>query len=512
MFALEVEYLTGRAVATERHARERAEWPPHPSRLFSALVDAAFQSLSTDGTELPNGVRAALEWLEELPPPALTAGDAQRRQVIPTFVSVNDVATPEIRPNATPSSGQVDAAIAVLPDHRGKQPRFFPTVIPDKPVVHFIWFEATPEKLKEHRKCLDQLAAYMTYLGHSSSLVRVSITDNAPEPTYLPDPNGRHTLRVPGRGRLRELESHFRRNARPSPGLYAAYRKVGEGKEQSKLLARPEPAFGDIIVCQIDGPHLPLTGVVKLTAAVREALIAHVEVDADDAIKQVVKSLVSGHSPNGDPSRDSHVAYIPLANVDHRFADGKVMGFGVVLPHVLGRYSAERRSILRAVAGLERVWCGGPDWTVGPAMAEPTDDAQKRYSWDVAIPTGDVPKSLQTWAYTGPAKTWATVTPLLCDRHPKEKDGERIEDIIAMSVERVVGIRPVIVEVDKVSRHLGVPPSHEFDNRRKPGLQPRHRVHVCITFEQEVRGPIIAGAGRYAGLGLFRASKKGGRR
>jgi hypothetical protein len=41
-----------------------------------------------------------------------------------------------------------------------------------------------------------------------------------------------------------------------------------------------------------------------------------------------VKSLVSGHTANGDRSRDEHVAYIPLANVGHPYSDGRVMGFG----------------------------------------------------------------------------------------------------------------------------------------------------------------------------------------
>jgi CRISPR-associated protein Csb2 len=506
MFALEVEYLTGRAVATERHAREKAEWPPHPSRLFSALVDAAFQSLSADGIALPPDIRAALEWLEALPPPALAAADAQRRQVISAFVPVNDAAAPE-KPGNPPSAGQIADAVAVLPDRRGKQPRFFPTVIPEKPIVHFIWPES-PEAEK-HLAALEQLAGCVTYLGHSSSLVQMAVTTDPPPATCEPDSNGRHTFRVPGRGRLRDLESHFRRHARPSPGLYAAYRKVGDEKVRP---VRPESVFGDIVVCEIHGPHLPLTGAAKLTAAVREALIAHVDSDTDTAIKEAVKSLVSGHTPNGEPSRDVHAAYIPLANVDHRYADGKVMGFGVVLPRRLGRYSAERRAILQAVARLERVWCGGPDWTAGPADAEPADEGHKQYSWDVMIPTGDLAKSLQTWAYTGPSKTWTTVTPVLCDRHPKEKNGERIEDIIAASLERVVGIRPISVKVSKISRILGVPPSYEFNNRRKAALQPRHRVHATITFEEEIRGPIIAGAGRYAGLGLFRICKSEGRR
>ncbi len=38
MLALEVEYLTGRSVASMPNDRDQAEWPPHPGRLFMALV------------------------------------------------------------------------------------------------------------------------------------------------------------------------------------------------------------------------------------------------------------------------------------------------------------------------------------------------------------------------------------------------------------------------------------------------------------------------------------------
>lgn len=223
-----------------------------------------------------------------------------------------------------------------------------------------------------------------------------------------------------------------------------------------------------------------------------------------------MKSLVSGHTAGCEPSREEHVAYVPLANVGFPYSDGRVMGFGVVLPRQLDRFSDERRAVLRAVAGLRSILIEGG------------------HEWDVAMPTDDVPKSLQTGAYTGPSKTWATVTPVLCDRYPKQRDGERVEDIIADSVERVVGSRPVVslirsgkhpfrvqsdtepasdrdaLKAGEFSPLTGVPPSHAFPNRRKEGDQPRHRVHAMLEFEQPVRGPIIACAGRYFGLGLFR--------
>ena len=40
MFAIAVELLCGRYTAMQFNDRTRPEWPPHPARLFSAMVAA----------------------------------------------------------------------------------------------------------------------------------------------------------------------------------------------------------------------------------------------------------------------------------------------------------------------------------------------------------------------------------------------------------------------------------------------------------------------------------------
>ncbi len=67
MFALGIELLMRRAIITEWDNREEPEWPPHPDRVFMALV-AAWGESGEDSDEL-----AALEWLERLGPPSIAA-------------------------------------------------------------------------------------------------------------------------------------------------------------------------------------------------------------------------------------------------------------------------------------------------------------------------------------------------------------------------------------------------------------------------------------------------------
>src|SRR5437667_5923182 len=86
MFGLEVQLLTGRYVATAYHDRMAPEWPPHPARVFSALVATHFDEQGPDPAE-----REALYWLERQGAPLVTASAAGRRDVVRVFVPVNDL-------------------------------------------------------------------------------------------------------------------------------------------------------------------------------------------------------------------------------------------------------------------------------------------------------------------------------------------------------------------------------------------------------------------------------------
>src|SRR5882762_10443082 len=89
MFAFGIELLMGRAIITRWDNREEPEWPPHPDRVFMALVAGWGES-----GEHPEHL-AALEWLEKLPPPALAVPDAaSERASFTSYVPVNDDASP----------------------------------------------------------------------------------------------------------------------------------------------------------------------------------------------------------------------------------------------------------------------------------------------------------------------------------------------------------------------------------------------------------------------------------
>ena len=67
MFALGIRYLNGWSMAAADGARkERAEWPPHPDRVFMALAAAWFET--GEDTEEHAREGDALRWLQALPP------------------------------------------------------------------------------------------------------------------------------------------------------------------------------------------------------------------------------------------------------------------------------------------------------------------------------------------------------------------------------------------------------------------------------------------------------------
>jgi CRISPR-associated protein Csb2 len=97
MFCLKVIYLMGRSYAAppeEGDDKRTAEWPPHPGRLFCALVAAWGESGGSDEG------RKVIEWLEHrtvlqnvAEHPSVVFPAKSPRKVVTTYVPANDVET-----------------------------------------------------------------------------------------------------------------------------------------------------------------------------------------------------------------------------------------------------------------------------------------------------------------------------------------------------------------------------------------------------------------------------------
>lgn len=438
MLAFRIVYLTGVVIAQDRANRRRAEWPPHPDRLFSALTASWGRLGGAAGRE-------ALEWLERQPAPVLTcAGRAGRRDAVTHYVPRNDLAA-------------ID---------KGRNARLFPAVVPEEPVVHIVWPGAEPGP---HRAALAALAEDVAWLGHSSTPVAVRLVEDAPKPSLVPAAHGDQHLRVPHSGRLVTLDTAHAAGRLAEPGAWQAYAEPGRPPRPSPTLYGEWQVFR-----RIGGVGLELRHAALLTHSAHRALVQL----ADERNPGPVRPVISGRDPDGGVTRAPHLALVPLANLDHDHADGAIMGFATIYPSGLDE---ETRDYLdTAVAALDHV-----------KMEAGVMGVRRIIDSDRA--------GLDPARYTRASRHWVTVTPLLFDRHPKKT--LTAEAIVRRAVTDTGLPEPETVTLGAWPVVAGVPhprlmlprPGHAF--RQPP-------VHALIAFTEPVRGPVLIGAGRFFGLGL----------
>ncbi|WP_050026738.1 type I-U CRISPR-associated protein Csb2 [Verrucomicrobium sp. BvORR034] len=487
MFAISIRYLLGRAVATHPSSYDKAEWPPHPDRLFMALVATWGETGRAPAKE------SALRWLESQPPPSLyTSLDdkAIRRDVTTVFVPVNDNTMPKLKDE--PSDDQISEGLALLPGSRGKQARFFPAVRPMDDVTKFIWHADLPE---DHLAALAALCRDVVRLGHSSSLVQCWLEgiDEVPSPDQhrrllSPAPNalGGDRLRVPHDGRLDELERLFASNLRPTVARWMHYEEVT--KVSPDEVARTIFSEHLVVLRQVGGRRFGLEATAQVANALRDTLMALCPM-------QPAPEWLSGHRAQGLPSEQPHLAFLPLANVGNKNADGRLLGFALALPNSLASTSALREILYDPLGEPKtiRLVFGN----LGEMHLEVANAAASQIT-------------LQSQTWTRPSRRWATVTPIAFDRHPKGRDPwAEIEAAIILGCERV-GLKDLVhsVAVTPVSPFLGAPTNRGFPNLQRKSGGNIHHSHAVITFKEPVTGPLMIGAGRFRGYGFCRPLKK----
>lgn len=521
MFVLALHYLNGWAMAAADGARkEQAEWPPHPDRVFMALAAAWFET----GEDAAEG--AALRWLESQQAPAITASDAAMRhstdgeRPVLSYVPTNDT-----RLGRLPSSndaGKIKAAgLSLLPEYRSRQPRAFPVAIPRDPIVHFIWPHSQPG---EHLTALAQLADKVTHVGHSASFVKAWVHHNETVPTWVPVSSvAEHRLRVPNPGRLSYLAQRQNREIVIAHADLSAHASTVKGKEKKRAdalllerfgncapfslrpeaghwqgYARPRPPSAaqmtesvfdsQLIVFALTGRRIALPATLKLTEALRSALMAACP-------EQPPPEWLSGHRPDGRPSLAPHLAFLPLPFVGSKHADGHIVGLGIALPAALD--PAEAAHSLGA-------FLHHPD--TGLPRTHTLFDG-KWFSSRIEIETRESPPaSLRSETWTRSSTVWASVTPVVLDRHFDGKDKARLMvENIKDACERIGLPRPREVLLHPVSLIKGAAHARDFPPlKRKADGGTRYHSHAVLLFDEPVRGPVLIGAGRFRGYGVCR--------
>lgn len=456
MLAVEVTLVGG---TYEAALDAGPEWPPHPGRLFSALVAQAEPGSPDD---------EALEWLQRQAAPVVLASAAQP-STMQAFVPTNAV-------------GKADTHQTYLGRTSGL--RDWHRMHPQEDTVRVVWEQAEPSA--EVRRSLQRLCRRVPYLGRSTTLVALSLSDQAGDIGALSrwesPGDGSWRMRVPGPGLLAELRAAYEagENAR-SVDRWAAYGPPAGAPEVTPETATgPWPellTFGLPVGVGLDGRQ-----VVRIAMAFRSNLLAglgHLHTKSE-------LSLLHGHRTGGG----RQCAFLPLPSVGSAHADGQVRGLALALSPDLP--AAVRRSTLRVLGmdidapRLDRFFVPGLLDQPQPLVHGELDGRQ------VLAPG--------RWVGGAGRRTWATVSPIVPDRYPHRGDQPARHVLQAC---RFAGYpEPALVEVLPVSTLQGAARLRRDDLRRRRTDAYRPGVHCRITFPVPVSGPVVLGNLRHLGVGL----------
>jgi CRISPR-associated protein Csb2 len=506
---LGIRFLTGYYVARDL-TLQQAEWPTQSARVFMAMAATHFET-GADPAE-----REALLWLESQPAPQIFASLARFRSTVETYVPVNDQHGGILK--------------------RPRQSRSFPAVRPDNDSVYLFW---NNEPDTEVRSAIERLCAKVTRIGHSSSLTQMWVSDatEAPAPNWQPTETNPHlSLRVPERGLLQYLEQSFNGKAIEEYFLLTEKLTLAKGAGKTALKNQIKQIFGDevpqptrpivntwrgyqdlelsksaagsacsggpfdpefIVLARFEGRSLGLESTLQLTLALRSALLT--------VCPKPQPEWLTGHAPDGSPSKHPHMAFFPLPFVGTPHADGHIMGLGIALPNNLIGENRPNEQAFRE--------------SIGPLFFNPTtrsprelklwketkDAGEKAWLWELQRELRqDPPLSLKASTWAGPSDCWASVTPVVLHHYPNKAKAEDVERILRDAFKSALLPDPESIQVSVVSAHTGAGSLRDVPAFTEGSGLTRYSTHVVATFPHKVTGPMLVGRGRFRGYGLFR--------
>lgn len=303
---LSVEFL-GLYGAADVTARKKVEWPPHPDRLYQALVDAA---LPAD--------RPALAWIEQQAPPHVDCGAAVALQWGAEGCAF------------VPTNYPIKTATDALPEFRNKQARQFPMAVPEGP-VSYVWPVDPPPAVFES---LHRTVARVTHLGRSDSLAMLALEPGSVPCRWVTQEHGNHPMRVPRPGRLNQLDIAFA-NGQRSP--IAPQVRYGHADNQPTVAGPWE----GLVVMRLSKP-IAVEHVALAADALRRAVLSR--------LGDTAPLLAHGHAAT------PHMGWVGLPNLGD-YGDGTLIGLAMVVPNDCD--PLERAHCIAAVLQVDHVMLSG---------------------------------------------------------------------------------------------------------------------------------------------------------
>ena len=287
---------------------------------------------------------------------------------------------------------------------------------------------------------------------------------------FAPDDDGDLDLRVPFAGFLERLKQTHESAGKPpisgGPAPSVWYRR-----ESEKQTPSGELRAGFSLVLRADDLP-PLKKFYAFAKALHNALISA----ADEGDKE----FIAGRAAQADGAPPPKLAILPLPNVGHSRADGRLLGVAFVCAEsARDRWSAAQTAINRALLAGDFRFDGRAMRFEIPREYRRALDLRRHWGRE--------------------SSRFATVTPMIADCWPKGDEGKLAGAI--RSIEKIVkGAVVKSAHLRRQSAFAGAPPSPAFD--MSPHKQKRPWFHLDFELDKPARGPIVLGSGRYFGMGL----------
>lgn len=478
------------------------EWPPSPLRALQAVVAASARAGRLES------VRGALKWLEQRPAPLIIGPEAVA-SAVGYRLSVPHNAM-DLVGKQWSRGDEGNAA-----EHRTMK-NVRPHRLPEAAVVHYAWQldgdgEAPPELVAATRGVVALGWGVDLVVGDGAVVEGTRLAElSATLTVWEPRSDGRQELRTPTKGTLDDLErrhaAFLSRTSLSDPTLHppaalAIFAITGYARADE---ARAVDVAGFTLM-RVESDNFRAFDTARRGMAVAGMLRHAVRTAAERAgwDESRVLATVLGHGDDAGP----RMLLVPVPSIEPRGVGAETVG---AVRRVMV-FSTDPRSTDTAWGA--RV-LGGMD-----LVDEKTGEIQAVLA---ATSRGD--RVLKR--YLSESSTWATVTPMVLPGHDdpgglrqKLHKATRAEDQ-RLLLDRLMKRRDALVR--KALRHAGIGDELAFSaciETRETGFLagvekasryavPRHlagspRLHVKLTWQRKVAGPLCVGRGRFSGLGLF---------
>lgn len=483
--------ITVRFLQPYSHGRsddEGPEWPPSPLRLMQALVAAAAGRWN-QRIRLEHG-NQAIRWLETRPPPQIVAAPAvpssrPYRLYVPDNINYKTVASWGGDHSAGMARSRVEKDV-------------LPSII-DGEAVHYLYsLPALHADCREFTDVLTGAARSITHLGWGVDMAAGDaglITDE--QATQLsglrwnPSPGGGTHLRVPKPGTLDDIvrkHTDFLNRVGDGLRLVPPLRVFDVVRYRSQHESTRHP-FEVFSLRRLDRswfryPHRRLMHVAGMA---RHAAIKAMEAFPPSDISEParwVEAFVAGHRNGAIDHRQ--FSYVPLPSIGHEHADCGIRRVMIVAP--FGE-DGNLQHLAEQLDGWQLEREGGGD---APILQRLRGDGV-------------------TWPYVATSLSWATVTPIVLPGHDDHKPA-KTRKLLQTALQQSGIEQPCEFTWGAAPNFRNSLSAYKRDRQGRqigyflPGHLRRFTVvHARLKFDSPVTGPIVIGAGRHCGFGLFAA-------